>query len=64
MNEQSEASLTAYTNDDGDFPEVVRSRISQLNAQIDILNINVDIQKNIVKYNYLFTDNAENIVNR
>ena len=29
MNEQSEASLTAYTNDDGDFPEVVRSRISQ-----------------------------------
>lgn len=51
MNEQSEASLTAYTNDDGDFPEVVRSRISQLNAQIDILNINVDIQKNIVKYN-------------
>ena len=64
MNEQSEASLTAYTNDDGDFPEVVRSRISQLNAQIDILNINVDIQKNIVKYNYLFTDNAENIVNK
>lgn len=64
MNEQSEASLTAYTNDDGDFPEVVRSRISLLNAQIDILNINVDIQKNIVKYNYLFTDNAENIVNR
>jgi outer membrane protein TolC len=64
INEQSEASLTAYTNDDGDFPEVVRSRISQLNAQIDILNINVDIQKNIVKYNYLFADNAENIVNR
>lgn len=61
---QSEASLTAYTNDDGDFPEVVRSKISQLNAQIDILNINIDIQKNIVKYNYLFTDNAENIVNR
>lgn len=64
INEQFEASLTAYTNDDGDFPEVVRSRISQLNAQIDILNINVDIQKNIVKYNYLFADNAENILNR
>lgn len=64
INEQAEASLTAYTNDDGDFAEVVRSRISQLNAQIDILNINVDIQKNIVKYNYLFTDNAENIVTR
>lgn len=62
INEQAEASLTAYTNDDGDFAEVVRSRISQLNSQIDILDINVEIQKNIVKYNYLFANNAENIL--
>lgn len=62
INEQAEASLTAYTNDDGNFAEVVKSRIAQLNAQIDILNINIDIQKNIVKYNYLFADKAENIL--
>ena len=53
MNEQAEASLSAYTNDDGDFSEVVRSRISQLNAKIDFLNINIEIQKNIIKLNYL-----------
>ena len=32
MHEQAEASLTAYTNDDGDFAEVVRARIAELNA--------------------------------
>mgnify|MGYP002700314606 CR=1 FL=1 len=53
--EQSEASLTAYTNDDGDFAEVVRSRIAQLNAGIDALSINVDRQKIIAKLNYFLT---------
>ena len=62
INEQTEASLTAYTNDDGSFAEVVRSRISLLGAQIDILNINVNIQKNIVKYNYLFASDAKEII--
>jgi outer membrane protein TolC len=46
MNDQAEASLTSYTNDVGDFSEVVRSRISELNAKIDALNIHVEIQKN------------------
>lgn len=62
INEQVEATLTAYTNDDGDFSDVVRSRITQLNAQIDMLNINVEIQKNIIKYNYLFATKAEGII--
>jgi len=55
MHVQAEASLTAYTNDDGDFAEVVRSRIAELNARIDALNIDVDIQKNIIQLNYFLT---------
>lgn len=54
MNEQAEASLSAYTNDTGDFAEVVRSRIAELNAQIDALNIAVDRQKIIAQINYFF----------
>ncbi len=57
MHEQAEASLTAYTNDDGDFAEVVRSRIAELNSQIDALNIRVERQKTITKLNYYFTKN-------
>jgi len=62
MNEQAEASLTAYTNDDSDFAEVVRSRIAELNAQIDALGINVERQKAIVELNYYFMENADDII--
>lgn len=54
MQEQAEASLTAYTNDDGDFAEVVRSRIAQLNAQIDLLGIEVESQIALMQINYSF----------
>lgn len=52
VQEQAEASLTAYTNDDGDFSEVVRARIAELNASIGALNIDVDRQKVISRLNY------------
>ena len=42
VQDQAQASLTAYTNDAGDFAEVVRARIAELNANIDFLNISVD----------------------
>lgn len=54
VREQAEASLTAYTNDDGDFAEVVRARIAQLNAGIEELGINVERQKIIANMNYYF----------
>ena len=54
MHDQAEASLTAYTNDDGDFAEVVRSRIAVLNAEIDELTLNVEEQKLNLELNYLF----------
>jgi hypothetical protein len=52
--EQAEASLTAYTNDDGDFSDVVRARIDDLNVRIDVLNIQVDLLKAQVELNYFF----------
>ena len=54
--EQAEASLTAYTNDDGDFAEVVRARIAQLNAQISALQIDVEALKTVARINYFFAE--------
>jgi len=53
MSQQVEASMTAYTHDDGDFSEVVRSKIAELNAQIDALAIEVEIAKTKFELNYL-----------
>jgi outer membrane protein TolC len=62
IHEQAEASLTAYTNDDGDFAEVVRSRIAELNAQIGALGIDVERQKNIIELNYYFIEKSDDII--
>ncbi len=43
--EQAETALSAYTNDTGDFAEVVRSRVAQLNSQIQALKIDIEILK-------------------
>jgi outer membrane protein TolC len=56
IHDQAQASLTAYTNNDGDFAEVVRARIAELNAEIDFLGINVQQQKIILEINYLFAN--------
>ncbi|AWB67873.1 transporter [Saccharobesus litoralis] len=52
--DQAEAALIAYTNDDGDFAEVVRARVAQLNANIAALKIDVDVQKALARINYFF----------
>ncbi len=62
MSEQAEASLTAYTNDDGDFAEVMRARIAEMNAEVDALNIEVGRQKTILQLNYLFMTNSDQII--
>ena len=55
IREQADASLSAYTNDDGDFAEVVRARIAQLNTEIEALAIAVEKQKTIARLNYYLT---------
>ncbi|TMM42414.1 TolC family protein [Colwellia ponticola] len=62
IHDQAEASLTAYTNDDGDFSEVVRSRIAVLNAEIDDLTLNVEEQKILLELNYLFIGSLNSAV--
>lgn len=63
MSEQAEASLTAYTRDDGDFAEVVRARIAELSAQLDSLVIRLDRHKTIIKLNALFATNSTELLN-
>ena len=58
--DQAEASLTAYTNDDGDFAEVVRARIAELNARISALRIDVDALKTVARINYFFARSQSN----
>jgi outer membrane protein TolC len=60
IHDQAEVSLTAYTNDDGEFAEVVRARIAELNAEIDFLGINVHQQKIVLEINYLFVGSFVN----
>lgn len=66
IHDHAEASLSAYTNDDGDFSEVVRSRIAVLNAEIDELTLNVEEQKIRLELNYLFSGsfNTANTANK
>ena len=50
--EQADAALTSYTNDDGDFAEVVRARIAQLNAHLAALAIEGDIYREYARLSY------------
>lgn len=54
--QQAEAALTAYTNDDGDFSEVVRAKIAELNTKVSALQIDVDALKTVARINYFFTE--------
>ena len=55
MNEQTQASLTAYTNNQGDFSEVMRSSIAKLNADIDHQMVKIDLLKTVNNMHYLLT---------
>lgn len=52
MSQQAQATLNAYTRDDGDFSDVMRARISELTAKIDALNIQIDKHITITRLNY------------
>ena len=59
IHDHAEASLTAYTNDDGEFSDVVRARIAELNANIDFLHINIDRLKTIAELNYFLVASVD-----
>lgn len=52
MHQQAEAAMVAYTNDEGDFAEVIRARIDELNARIEALSIEINRRKTIAQLNY------------
>ena len=54
IQEQADASLSAYTTDDGDFSEVMRARIGQLNAHIDLIHIQIEKLKTRMQLGYFF----------
>ncbi|GAA0792086.1 TolC family protein [Marinobacterium sediminicola] len=51
----AEAALNAYTRDAGDFAEVVRARIAELNARLAEIEIVAEQQKQVAQLNYLMT---------
>jgi len=51
----AEAALNAYTRDVGDFAEVVRVRIAELNARLAEIEIMAEQQKQVAQLNYLMT---------
>lgn len=53
VHEQAEASLSAYTNDDGDFADVMRAYIAELNSKIEALEIDIKKRKALATMNYL-----------
>ncbi|REL27266.1 TolC family protein [Thalassotalea euphylliae] len=58
--QQSKATLTAYTNANGSFTDVVRARIAELNAKVTALTIDVELLKAVSRLNYFFTTTTEN----
>jgi outer membrane protein TolC len=59
IQEQADASLNAYTHDDGDFSDVMRARIAQLTAQIDLIDIQIEKHKIRMQLGY-FLDGHTN----
>ena len=59
VQQQAQATLNAYTNDTGDFAEVVRAKIDELDTQITLLNINVKQRVALYKMDYYIASTAQ-----
>ncbi|MCV2883394.1 TolC family protein [Aestuariibacter sp. AA17] len=58
VTEQADSTMTAYTSDDGEFKEVVRANVAELNTQITLLMLRIEQAKALVNLNY-FLSHAE-----
>jgi outer membrane protein TolC len=61
LHEQAEAALIAYTNDDGDFAEVMRARIAELNGRIEQIAIATEQLATQIHIHYFFTGSRVSI---
>lgn len=55
LSDLTEATLSSYTADEGNFEEVMRAYIAELNAKIELLQIDVERLKVISLLDYLLT---------
>ncbi len=53
--EQAEATLNAYTSDNGSFSAVMRARIEELNTRIDALDVHVERLQAVAKIQYFLS---------
>ena len=59
MAQQAEAALNAYTNDTGDFAEVVRAKIAELDAQVTALKISIGQRTAHAQINYFLAQSSD-----
>ncbi len=55
LKQQESVFLAAYNSNDGPFSDVIKARIESLNAQVEVLSIEVALQKQKTEFNYLLT---------
>jgi L-2-hydroxyglutarate oxidase LhgO len=58
VKQQTQAALNAYTNDIGDFAEVVRAQIDELDAQLTTLAIQTKQRQALAKIDYYYSPKA------
>lgn len=58
MRVEAESAQNAYISDEGDFIEVIRALISEINAELEELDIDIQRQKYIAKLDYLLIGKA------
>ena len=52
--EQADATLNAYTTDDGDFGDVMRARIAQLDTELDLVKLQNELAQYQLQLLYYF----------
>lgn len=59
LHETAEASINAYTADDGSFSDVVQARISELNARLSLLGIRIERQQKIAALEFVLARSGD-----
>jgi len=62
LSDLTEATLSSYTADEGDFEEVMRAYIAQLNANIELLQLDINRLKVISILDYLVTRSNPEVI--
>lgn len=57
--QQATASLSAYKNDTGDFSEVMRATITDLNTQLEVLRIHIDYLQTLARIQYYLVNEVK-----